>query len=86
MKRFRFTVRKQSSGYAASVRFYVYDTVGKGRVTVGAHILRDAAEAEAEGLNVTELMTEAARDPRPYDVRRAEAAARYAELKKAKAK
>lgn len=81
MARFRYTVRKQSSGYTSSVKFFVYDTKNKGRVSVNASILRESAQAEADALNVSELVPDAATDPRPYEVRRAEAAARYASLK-----
>jgi hypothetical protein len=72
----RYTVRKQSSGYAFSETFYVYDLVGKGRVSVHAGT-RETAQAEADSLNVSDLVKKHAEDPRPYDVRRAEAQAKY---------
>lgn len=73
----RFTVRKQSSGYTASVRFYVYDLVSKSRVTVHAHRCRDTAEMEADRLNIQEMVKPHAEDPRPYEARYAEAEAAY---------
>lgn len=72
----RYTVRKQSSGYAFSETYYVYDLVGKGRVSVHAGT-KESAQIDADNLNVTELTALAADDPRPYDERRAEAKAKY---------
>lgn len=73
----RFTVRKMTSGYTGVVKWYVYDLVGKGRVTVHAYLGRDSAQAEADGLNIIEMTVPAANDPRPFEVRHAEAAQRY---------
>ncbi len=78
----RFTVRKQTSGYSGSVRYYVYDTVSKGRVSVHAEILRDSAQFQADALNISNMVLPHAEDPRDYEVRLAEAAVKYAELKK----
>ncbi len=69
----RYRVRKQSSGYAASETFYVYDLVRKGRVTVHAHRSREGAQADADVLNVGDMVLDYAEDPRPYAERRAEA-------------
>lgn len=76
MAKFRFTVRKQSSGYAASVTFYVYDTVSKGRVSVHAGS-REQAQAQADDLNIGDLVKPHSEDSRPYAVRRGEAATEY---------
>ena len=73
----RYTVRKQSSGYSASVRYYVYDTVSKGRVTVHAYLLRDAAQADADGHNILDMVKPHDEDPRPFEVRYEEAKAVY---------
>jgi hypothetical protein len=81
----RYTVRKQSSGRTASVTFYVYDLQRKGRVTVHAARSREAAQHEADALNVSDLVRDYADDPRPYAERLAEAAAAYAQLVKASA-
>ncbi len=77
MTKARFTVRKQSSGYTYSVKYYVYDTVSKGRVSVHAMLTRDAAQASADALNISDMVKPHAEDPRPYDVRHAEATAAY---------
>jgi hypothetical protein len=73
----RFTVRKMVSGRTGVAKFYVYDTVSKGRVTVHAHLLRDSAAAEADSLNIGDMVRPHAEDPRPYDERRAEAEESY---------
>lgn len=73
----RFTVRKQSSGYSASVKWYVYDTVSKGRVSVHAVIGRDAAQVSADALNISDRVKPHAEDPRPYEVRLAEVEAQW---------
>lgn len=73
----RYTVRKQSSGYAASVTFYVYDTARKGRVSVHAARTSESAQHDADSLNVGALILDADVDPRPYATRRAEAEAAY---------
>lgn len=73
----RYTVRQQSSGRTASVTFYVFDTKRQGRVTVHPHRSREAAQADADSLNVTDMVKPHEEDPRPYAVRHAEAEARY---------
>lgn len=79
----RYTVRKQSSGYTSSVTWYVYDTVRKGRVTVNAHRSREAAQADADALNISAMVRDYADDPRPYAERLAEARqAFYAEAQR----
>lgn len=69
----RYTVRKMSSGYTASVKWYVYDNQRKGRVSVHAHIARESAQHEADSLNVSAMVKDHADDPRPYAERLAEA-------------
>lgn len=76
-KRNRYTVRKQTSGWTGVSKFYVYDTVDKGRVTVQAYLGRDTAQAEADQLNISDMVRPHEEDPRPYEVRRAEAEAAY---------
>lgn len=73
----RYTVRKQSSGWTFSETFYVYDLVKKGRVSVHAGT-RQSAQVDADALEIGAMVTPAAEDPRPYAVRLAEAAARFA--------
>jgi hypothetical protein len=51
----------------------VYDTKDKGRVTVHAYLMRDAAQAEADNLNISDMVKPHGEDPRPYEVRLAEA-------------
>lgn len=77
----RYTVRKQSSGYTFSETFYVYDTQRKGRVSVHAHRSREAAQCDADGLNISDMVKDYADDPRPYDERLAEATAAFHEQK-----
>lgn len=72
----RYRVRKQSSGYALSETFYVYDLVRKSRVSVHAGS-RESAQADADSLNVGDMIRDHADDPRPYAQRRAEAIAIY---------
>lgn len=72
----RYRVRKQSSGYTFSETFYVYDLVRKGRVSVHAGT-RESAQADADALNVSDMVRDHAEDPRPYAERRAEAAAAF---------
>lgn len=69
----RYTVRKQSSGYTFSETFYVYDTVRKGRVSVHAARSREAAQHEADALNIHSLVKDYVDDPRPFAERLAEA-------------
>ena len=45
----QFTVRKMTSGWSGETKFVVHER-GKGRVTVHAHLLRDAAQADADSL------------------------------------
>ncbi len=69
----RYTVRKMSSGYTGKVTYYVYDTIGKGRVTVHAHLMRDTAQMEADSLNISEMVKPHAEDSRSYEIRLEEA-------------
>lgn len=73
----RYRVRSQTSGYNGRKTFYVYDLVRKGRVTVHAHVTREGAQTDADGLNVSDMIRDHAEDPRPYAERRAEAAAAF---------
>jgi hypothetical protein len=73
----RYTVRRMNSGYTASVKWYVYDTHAKSRVTVNAHHSREGAQREADALNVTEDVADYVDDPRPYSERLAEAQKRF---------
>jgi hypothetical protein len=75
-----YVVRKQSSGYTASVKWIVVKNPGARRVTVVAHHSQRAAQIEADALNVSALVKDHAEDPRPYEVRLAEAEATYRAL------
>lgn len=74
----RFRVRKQSSGYTASVTYFVA-RLGGGRVSVHANSSREAAQAEADALNVSHMVSIAREgyDDRPYAVIAAECRAAY---------
>jgi hypothetical protein len=74
----RYTVRKQSSSYTRSDTYYVYDLVKRGRVTVNAHRSPESAQSDADRLEVSDMVRDHADDPRPYAVRLADAAARFA--------
>jgi hypothetical protein len=74
----RYTVRKQSSGYSFSETWYAYDLIKQGRVTVNAHSVRESAQADADRLEILGMVADHDRDPRPFDVRLAEAAQRFA--------
>jgi hypothetical protein len=71
-----FRVRKQSSSRALSETFVVVKLNG-GRVSTWPHTTREAAQTEADDLNIGAMVKPQDEDPRPYDVRRAEAAAAY---------
>jgi hypothetical protein len=73
----RYTVRKQTSGWSGTVRYYVWDRVKKSRVTVHADLHRDVAQMHADSLNVMDMVKPHAEDPRPYEVRLAEAEAAF---------
>lgn len=73
----RFTVRKQTSGWSGTVKFYVYDLLKKGRVTVHAYLTREGAQESADSLEVSNRVRPHAEDPRPYEVRLAEAQADF---------
>ncbi len=77
----RFTVRKMTSGYNGDVRYYVYDLQAKARVTVHSFLTRPGAQSEADELNISELVKSHAEDPRPYEVRLAEALAAFTAAK-----
>jgi hypothetical protein len=78
----RYTARKQSSGRTFSETWYAYDTQRKTRVSVHAST-RECAQADADDLNIGDMIADYADDPRPYDVRRAEAEAAYLAAKAA---
>ena len=74
----RYRVRKQSSGYTFSETFYVIDSQrGNRRVSVHASTTREGAQADADELNIGAMVKDYVDDPRPYDVRRAEAEAAF---------
>jgi hypothetical protein len=77
----RYTVRKTVSGYSGEARYYVFDLLAKQRVTVHSVLRRDAAQMEADSLNVAEMTRPYAEDPRPYELRRREAEIAYQEIK-----
>lgn len=77
MKKQRYTTSKMTSGYNGVSRYYVYDTVSKGRVTVHAHLMRSTAELQADQLNISDMVKPYDEDPRPYEVRLAEATEAY---------
>jgi hypothetical protein len=66
-----------TSGYTGVSKYYVYDLKAKDRVTVHAYLTRSGAQLEADGLNIGDMVKPHAEDPRPYEVRRAEAEAKY---------
>jgi hypothetical protein len=73
----RYTVRKMTSGWNGVSKFYVYDLQQKERVTVHAHLMREAAQADADRLNILDMCVPGTEDPRPFDVRYEEARQRY---------
>ena len=73
----RYSVRKQSSGYTFSETYFVYDKLRGGRVTVHAHGTREGAQADADALNIMDMVSDYADDPRPYGERHAEASRAY---------
>ena len=73
----RYRVRKQSSGRTSSVTYYVYDLQQKARVSVHASHSSRSAQYEADALNVQDMVRDYESDPRPYDLRHAEARATY---------
>lgn len=72
-----YAVRKQASGRAASVKFIVVKNPNGGRVSTWPHGTRESAQTEADDLNIAAMVKDHAEDPRPYDVRLAEARATY---------
>jgi hypothetical protein len=73
----RYRVRKQSSGYTFSETFIVMDSTTGGRVSVHPFRTRESAQANADRLNIDDLVKDYSADPRPYEVRHAEAEAAY---------
>lgn len=78
-RRMRFVVRKQQSGYTGAVSYVVYDSISKGRVSVHAMSFGQA-KASADDLNIGDMVPLAADDPRPYDIRRAEAEVKFRQM------
>ena len=72
----RYTVRKQSSGRTFSETYYVFDTVRGGRVSTEPGT-REIAQAQADELNITAMVLDYDDDPRPFEVRLAEARETY---------
>lgn len=73
----KFSVRKMVSGRNGDVRWIVVKNPGGRRVSVHAEILRSVAQATADRLNISAMVKDYAEDPRPYEVRRAEAEAAF---------
>lgn len=76
----RFTVRIMKSGYSGKISYYVFDTVSKSRVSRHATIDKMSAEISADELNISNMVKDYSEDPRPYEIRRAEAAEQYGKL------
>lgn len=72
-----YAVRQTKSGYNGIVKYIVVLNPGGRRVSVHAHHTRTSAQADADSLNIGEMVKPHAEDPRPYAVRRAEAEAAY---------
>lgn len=77
MTRHPYTVRKMTSGRDGSVSYYVYSLKSHGRVSVHASTIRQSAQIEADKLNIGAMVKNYEDDPRPYDVRYAEAEIAY---------
>jgi hypothetical protein len=71
-----FIVRGQSSGYGVFEKYIVVKRDG-GRVTTWPHSTREAAQAEADELNIGAMVKDFADDPRPYRTRLDEAERQY---------
>ena len=74
-----YRVRKQSAGSRGTFDAYIVVKLGGGRATTWPHVNRADAQAEADRLNVGDMVRDYAEDPRPYDVRRADAQRDYEE-------
>lgn len=72
-----FKVRQQTSGWNGVTSYIVVMNPGGRRVSVHAHYTKQSAQAAADELNIIEMVKPANEDPRPYNVRRAEAEAQY---------
>jgi hypothetical protein len=59
------------------VTYVVVRNPGGKRVSTHPHLTLGSAQAEADELNISSLIKDFDQDPRPYEVRRAEAAAAY---------
>lgn len=77
MTKHPYAIRQTTSGYNGVTKFLVVKNPGGRRVSVHAHITRQSAQAEADDLNIGEMVKPHAEDPRPYAERRAEAEAAY---------
>ena len=71
-----YQVRKQTSGRSWDT-FIVVRNPGGRRVSTWPHSTRESAQAAADDLNIGEMVKPHSEDPRPYEVRRAEAEAAY---------
>jgi hypothetical protein len=71
-----FAVRKVVSGYTGWDSYIVVQNPGGRRVSVHAST-RECAQADADQLNIGAMVKDYVDDPRPYDVRRAEAEKAY---------
>ena len=70
-----FSVRKMSG--RGGVKYVVVLNPGQRRVSVHAHVTKDTAWIDADQLNIGALVRDHAEDPRPYEIRLAEATAAY---------
>ena len=76
-----FIVRKQVGRGGA--RYVVMMRRGKtlSRVSTGNHLTEQSAQEEADGLNISAMVLPYDEDSRPYDVRLAEATAKFRGVK-----
>lgn len=75
-----YKVRQQTSGYNGATSYIVVKNPGGNRVSVHAHCTRESAQVSADELNILDMVAPFAADPRPFDVRVAEAEVKYREL------
>jgi hypothetical protein len=72
-----YAVRQVRSGRTGAMQYIVVKNPGGRRVTFPAHATRQAAQSDADRLNIGAMVKPEAVDPRPYEVRRDEAEAAY---------
>jgi hypothetical protein len=71
----RYTVRKQTSGWTHSESWDVY--CGAKRVSYDKYLWRQDAQRYADQLTINDMVPDYRDDPRPYEVRRAEAETKF---------